>query len=65
MELFAQTVHGAILFLGQLVIQTRQLAQPDHGWLVELHRSKAVHVGAQCIGQNEGVAAIILAPAGE
>ena len=60
MELLAQPIGGAVLLLGQLIVQPRQFAKPDHNRLIEPHRAKAMHVGAQRIGQQESAAAVVL-----
>jgi hypothetical protein len=46
MPLFAQLVGKAILFLTDVIFESRELAQPDDGGVVQAHGVKTMQVGA-------------------
>ena len=60
LELVAQPVGGAAELLAEFVFQAGQFAQSNHGGGVELDLAEAVAVGAQRVGEHEGVAAVVL-----
>src|SRR5579859_2296774 len=61
MPLFSKLIGKAILFLTDVILESREVAQPDEGGVVQAHGVKAMQVGAERVGQHEGVAAVVLA----
>ncbi|HEV2273255.1 MAG TPA: hypothetical protein VGR96_03775, partial [Acidobacteriaceae bacterium] len=60
MPLLAEAVGVAAELLVEFVFEAGELAQADHGGLIEADLAEAVRIGAQGVGQHEGVAAVVL-----
>ena len=60
MELFSQLVRQSVHVLGQVVVDTRNLAQLDDKRVIDTPLLEARSVGAQRVGQHERIAPVVL-----